>query len=911
MTCFRCSSILLSVLLVLSTPSIAKSIGAEPKAASLTQLDAKAAAFSSYLLPNGFKVILVPFPTAANTRVELLVKTGSKLEGYGETGMAHLLEHMLFKSAGQRRNLKSDLTALGAIWNGTTNADRTSFFETVAAEPEKIDEAIHIEADRFIRASFTKEDLASEMSVVRNELEQNDSDPNSLVMRALQRQSYFWHGYSRPTIGARTDIEDAPFSVLQAFHKKHYRSDNAALIVSGNFDTQRVLDLASLLFSQASNPTSPKIGSWTREETRAITNRSELFLPTGKTIAASAWKLPGSTERQTYAFELAADTVCDQDWGSLRKELVLERKIAITTACGAQIQADYSLMLSSATAGKEANAETLSQALHDHIETAAAKGIGKDQLERARLTELNAFERLETSHEALASMLSKAEVAGDWRLYFWQRDTVKTLTLDEVNAAFRKWAVGVNRSDVLLRNADGIEAPRLPNSTEVKNLLAGKDWPATTNLADPIPTSANELAKATIMIPLDGTLARAALLSRQTQGDLAWIVLNNDYGNESALSGRRTAGAIANILMNYGGAGLSRDELSAKMDALQARWSMSLGGIALEAPRRNIDSALDILLSVWTSPALPKSEFERIKAAAIARIEANFKDPIQVAASATGMRFDNYPDRHPFKPHSMEQQLAEYETLSFSNVSSCVDDFSGIAQIRLAMVGNFTPQDVQSVWSRLRKLPKAMVPYERVKSLEAPSVVDTTSIDVAMPERPNASIAGSTLLRITDNSPDFPALRIAVKVFGGDADSRIWKKLREREGLAYSVGMNLSGNSFEPRSRLMIQASAASDKAEAAQVSLKEELTMALEYGFSEQEVERAKRAWLQERKTSLRSERTFADDLAQGLYTGRDYAWLVSFDESIARLTAKEVSVAFRKYLAEAPIVWMIGRGS
>ena len=911
MASLRCSSIFLAVFLALNVNAVTTQISADPQPDKLARLDAQAAGFSSYVLSNGFKIILVPFPSAANARLELLIKTGSKLEGYGETGMAHLLEHMLFKSAGQRHNLKSDLTALGASWNGTTNADRTSFFETVAADPEKVDEAIRIEADRFIRASFTREDLASEMSVVRNELEQNDSNPNSLVMRALQRQSYFWHGYSRPTIGARSDIEDAPFEALQAFHNKHYRPDNAALIVSGNFDSQRVLELASRLFSQVRNPIGPKIRSWTREETRAITNRSELSLPTGKTMAASAWKLPGPTERQTYAFELAADTICDQDWGSLRKDLVLERKIAVTTSCGAQIQADYSLMLSSASAGKDANAEALSQALHEHIETAAARGISQDQLERARRTELNAYERLETSHEALASTLSKAEVAGDWRLYFWQRDTVKSLTLDEVNTAFQKWAVGVNRSDVLLRNADGIEAPKLPNSTEVESLLAGRDWPAPSSLVDPIPTSASELAKATIMIPLDGTLARAALLPRRTQGDLAWIVLNNDYGNESALSGRRTASAIASILMNYGGAGLSRDELSAKMEALQARWSMSLGGIAIEAPRRNIDAALDILLSVWTSPALPRSEFERIKAAAIARVEAGFKDPIQVATSATGMRFDNYPARHPFKPRSMEQQLAEYETLSFSNVSSCVDDFSGIAQIRLAMVGNFTPQDVQAVWSRLRKLPKATVPYARVKNIEAPSVVDTTSIDIAMPEKPNASIAGSTMLHIADDSPDYPALRIAVKVFGGDADSRIWKRLREREGLAYSVGMNLSGSSFEPRSRLVIQASAASDRAEAAQVSLKSELAMALEDGFSEQEVERAKSAWLLERKNSLHSERAFAEDLAEGLYTGRDFRWLVGFDESIARLTAKEVTGAFRKYLSGAPIVWMIGRGS
>ncbi len=911
MTCIRRSIALLFASVALSAPLHAAPLKPEIRPASPARLEAQAAGFSSYVLPNGFKIILVPYPSAANARVELLVKTGSKLEGYGETGMAHLLEHMLFKSAGKRANLKSELTALGASWNGTTTAERTNYFETLAAEPAKIDEAIRIEADRFIRARFTRDDLASEMSVVRNELERNDSNPGSLVMRALQRQSYFWHGYSRPTIGARSDIEDAPFSALQAFHKKHYRPDNAALIVSGNFDAQRVLALASRLFAEARNPASARVGNWTREEARAVTNRSELVLAAGKTMVASAWKLPGATDRQTYALDLATSAICDNDWGSLRKALVLERQIATSVACGTQIQADYSLLVGTAEAGKENDAEALSQALHSHIEAAAAEGISQEQLERARVMELNAYERLENTHESLAYFLSRAEVAGDWRLYFWQRDIVKSLTLDEVNAALRKWTVAVNRSDVLLRHADGVVAPEWPRRVAASELVAGKDWPAITSQADPIPTSASELAKATITVPLDASQAKAALISRQTQGNRAWLILGNDYGNESTLAVRRTACSMADRLMPLGGAGLSRDQLSERLEALQATWSLDRGGISIEAPRENVDAALDILLAVWTSPALPVEEFERIKAASIARLEAALKDPIAVAASSANLRFNNYPAGHPYQPRSLQQQLAESRAVTYADTTACIADFAGVAQIRLGMVGAFSPQDVHSVWSKIARLPKAKIPYARVKDIEAPLSVDTAPINIAMPEKPNALIAGSSLLRISDESPDFPALRIAVKILGGDADSRIWKRLREREGRAYSAGASLAGSHFEPRSRVTIQASAASDKADAALSSLRDELSGALRDGFTDQEVERAKAAWMQERKTSLRDEKTFAGSLAEGLYSGRDYAWLAQYDEKIARLSAAEVTLALRKYLADAPMVWMIGRGS
>ncbi len=888
-------------------------VTAEAKpAAPLARLDAQAAGFSSYVLPNGFKIILLPFASAANARVELVVKTGSKLEGYGETGMAHLLEHMLFKSAGQRADLKSELTALGASWNGTTSVDRTNFFETVAAEPAKVDAAIRIEADRFIRASFTKEHLASEMSVVRNELERGDSDPASLVMRALQRQSYFWHGYSRPTIGARSDIEDAPFSALQAFHRKHYRPDNAALIVSGNFDAPRVLALASRLFAEARNPAGPKIASWTREETRATTNRSEIVLPAGKTIVASAWKLPGLGERQTYALDLGVAAICDEDWGSLRKDLVLERKIAVSVSCGTQIHTDYSLLIATASAGPQADAEALSTALRGHVEAAAAKGVTAAQLERARLAELNAYERIENAHERLAALISQAEVAGDWRLYFWQRDMVRAVALAEVNDALKRWAVGVNRSDVLLRHADGVAAPQLPAklAPDSAALLAGRSWPPLATNADALPDSASALAQATVNLALDGSRARGALISRRTQGDRAWLVLANDYGNPTALAGRRAVCDFADQLLAYGGAGLDRDQLAAKLEALQAQWSLGLSGIAIEAPRRNIDAALDQLLAVWAAPALPEDEFNRLKAAAIARLEAARKDPAQVAANLAALRFDNYPSGHPLQPRSFDRLLAEVRAATFAETTACAADFAGLAQVRLALVGAFSSADAQAIWQRVDRLPRATIAYQRIGELPAPTSVDTSPILVAMPEKPNASVAGSTLLAITDDDDDFPALRVAVKVLGGDADSRIWTRLREREGLAYGAGASLAGNSFEPRSRFALQASAASDKADAALAALQDELARALKDGFTPAEVERAKRAWLQARKTALRDERSYAASLAQGLYSGRDYAWLARYDAAIARVDAAQATRALRKYLADAPLVWSVGRG-
>lgn len=871
--------------------------------------EAVAGGFSSYRLANGFRIILAPFPAAATARVELLVRTGSKREGYGEAGMAHLLEHMLFKGAGPYHDLKRELTALGAAWNGTTSADRTNYFSTVIADPDRVDALIRIEAERLIRPSFTEAQLAREMTVVRNELERRDSDATSLMRRALQRQSYFWHGYGRPTIGARSDIEGAPFSALQDFHRRHYRPDNAALIVSGRFDPARVLALAAGLFAVAANPPGPAPGDWTRDEARAMTNRSELYQAGGRTMAMSGWRLPGSAWRQTAALELASRAVCENGGNGLRKALMLEQGIAVAVSCSLETQADYSLLVAHATADEGIDAATLAQALHEHVERMASDGLTRQQLERVRRASANARERLRLSHEALAEQLSQAEAAGDWRLFFLRQELLDGIALDEVNQAMRAWLVPGNRSDVLLHDVEVTKVPGTGPVPDPSALVEGRRWPDFAPAAVPPPGTLDELAAATVRVPLDDERAQAALLPRRTQGDMAWVTVANDYGSQASLAGRSAACALADSLMTSGG-GLSREALTTRMSGYRARWSLGLGGIALEVPRRQVDAALGTLLDVWRAPEVSEAEFRRMKAAVVSGLEAGMKSPVSVAAARTLQRFDNYPEDHPGRPRSLEAQLAEARAVSLADVRGCLADFGGIARVRLAMVGDFTPEDVRAVWQRVASLPAAPVAYERVIEPEAPSRVDETPILVAMADQPNATVSGTLVLPLTTEDPDFPALRLAVSLLGGDTDSRIRMRLREQEGLAYAAGATLSGAVFEPRSTLLLYASVASGQAAEALAALREELQRALAEGFSEDEVARARRVWLDGRRRALASEAGLVPLLAGGLQSGRDFAALSDYDARLSGTGAADVNRVLRKYLAAVPVVWATGRG-
>ena len=896
---------LLFAFLFLSTPWAFADTGV----AKSSVVQVSAGGMSAYTLANGFKIILIPFPTASNVRVELLVKTGSKLEGYGETGMAHLLEHMLFKGAGSRKNIKEDLTALGASWNGTTNADRTNYFETLSSDPEKLDEVIRLEADRFIHAKFTKADLDSEMTVVRNELENSERNPSRLVMDALARNTFIWHGYSRSTIGARTDIENTSYEALRAFHRKHYRPDNAALIVSGNFDVQRVVALTTKLFSAAKNPSTAKPRNWTFDSPQALTQRSELYASVGTTVVASAWKLPGLSERDAHALDLAVTAVCDADWGSLRKELVTNRGLAVTASCSTSTEADYSRLMAFAKAGQDADAQTLSNELIRHIQDMANKGVTQEQLERARLSEINQIERAFDSHESIARIVSQYEVAGDWRLMFWVRDVVKSLQLEEANAALKKWVVATNRSDVLLRHTEANSPLVITPPALASTRVEGKSWPSIFSDADPAPKSLVELSKSTRSFVLDGEKASASLIRRKTQGDKVWLVLENDYGTAETLSHRKNACTAASYLMGFGGGGLTRDVLSRRMEELKATWNLRLSGMSMEVPRKNLDKVFEILFSVWAEPSLPLNEFESYKSGLLASYESQLKSPVALADNATRLRFDNFPKGHWSKPKTYEEQIADAKSLSYEDVQRCVKDFAKISHARVGVVGNLHEQDIRALWVKAA-LTNSEMKYQRIADPTAPTKVDTALIRVDKPDTPNARVLGVAVVALSRQSKDFPALQLAVEVMGGNASSLIWKELREKDGLAYSTGMQVSGSMMDDRTTIQLYATSASAQADKAMEKLKMVLQRVLDEGLSDADIARAKKTWVERRKAFLGRESNFASTLADALLDGYDFLARAKFDESIEQVTAKQATDVLRKYLLQAPIVWAVGQG-
>src|SRR5437660_4035427 len=283
---------------------------------------------TEYALPNGLRVLLFPDQTKETATVNLTYLVGSRHEGYGETGMAHLLEHMVFKGTDKHPNIPQELTAHGASPNGSTSFDRTNYYETFAATEENLRWALDLEADRMVNSHVWKKDLDSEMTVVRNEFEAGENNPGQVLFKRVLATMFDWHNYGHLTIGARSDIENVPIERLQAFYHRYYQPDNAVLTIAGKVDEARTLALVVDFFGRIPRPERKLIPTYTREPTQDGERMVTLRRVGDVHLIAAGYHAPSGQHPEAAAAQVLSYVLGNTPAGRLHKALVEPGKAA-------------------------------------------------------------------------------------------------------------------------------------------------------------------------------------------------------------------------------------------------------------------------------------------------------------------------------------------------------------------------------------------------------------------------------------------------------------------------------------------------------------------------------------------------------------------------------------------------------
>src|SRR6266852_4652612 len=413
-------------------------------AADAPQKIASVEGVTEYRLANGARVLLFPEASRPTITVNMTVLVGSRHEGYGEAGMAHLLEHMVFKGTPDHPNVPKALRDHGANFNGTTNVDRTNYFETMPANDENLGFGIRIEADRLVNSFVRREDLASEMTVVRNEFEQGENSPQNVLMERIHAAAYLWHNYGKSTIGNRSDIERVPIGNLKAFYKEHYQPDNVVLIVAGKFEEAKALALVQKYLGSIPKPNRRLNDTYT-EEPPQDGERQVILRRVGKVgSVAVAYHVPSAGHADWAPLSLLAGLLSQQPNGRLYKALVESKKATSVNAFPGDSH-DPALFRASAQA-EPAQLDAVRDTLLRTLEGLSAVPFEQTEIDKAKLRSRRNAEQLQSNSTAMAQALSSASALGDWRLLFLQRDRIQGVTASDVNRVAGTYFRSANRT---------------------------------------------------------------------------------------------------------------------------------------------------------------------------------------------------------------------------------------------------------------------------------------------------------------------------------------------------------------------------------------------------------------------------------------------------------------------------------
>lgn len=883
---------------------------------------------TEYQFANGLRLLLFPDQSQSKVSINMTVLVGSRHEGYGETGMAHLLEHLVFKGTPRHPNVPKALQEHGAQFNGSTNDDRTNYYETLAATDKNLEFAIGLEADRLVNSFVRREDLLSEMTVVRNEFERGENSASRILSQRIASAAYDWHNYGKSTIGNRSDIERVPIENLRAFYEKHYQPDNVVLIVAGKFDEATALGFVQKHFGPIPRPARKLTPAWTEEPVQDGERTVTLRRVGVNSAVGLAYHTPAGPHEDSAALQILASVLTARPAGRLYKALVESKKATNASAFAAR-QHDPSLFFASADVPRDGNVEAVRDELIAIIEGAGATDFTAEEVDRAKQQFLRARERSAADTAAIGVSLSEWVAQGDWRLYFLHRDRVEQVTPEAVKAVAARYFKPSNRTVGLFIPTDQPDRAPVPKSPDLAALVAGYTGRAASAEGEAFEaTPANIEARVSRMELPDGV--KVTLMPKKNRGQEVHATLTLRYGNEQNLKDLEAAAGFLPDLMMRGTKNLSYQQLRDELDKLGATLGAGGGGggrgggrrgggggggggalgsvtFGITAKRETLPAVLEILQQVLREPLLPAEQFEIAKRARIAGLESTLTDPASLGPRLLQRTLAPYAKDDIRYVPTAEESIARLKAADHAQVVRLHREFLGGATGELTIVGDFDPDAAVPLVKQALAGWKPAQPYARIAS-PPPAAVAGTRLVVDTPDKANATYSAGLNLAMRDTDPDYPALVIGNYILGSGAlSSRLGVRIRQQEGLSYGVSSSFAASAQDPRATFSISAICNPQNMARLEVCVQEELARLLKDGITADELDKARQGYLESLKVARSGDTAILGSLANYRYLGRTMAWQTEFEKKINALTPDAVNAALRRHLDPAKLVVVV----
>jgi zinc protease len=894
----RHSSLVLVFVILLTAAAAAGQVALPAGIARVTSVEG----ITEYRLENGLRFLVFPDPSKPTITVNITYLVGSRHEGAGEGGMAHLLEHLVFKGSAKHPNIYQELTEHGTRPNGTTSWDRTNYFETFQATGENLRWALDLESDRMVNSFIRKSDLDQEFSVVRNEFEAGENNPINVTFFHTLSAAYLAHSYGRPVIGNRSDVERVPIENLQAFYKKYYQPDNAVLMVAGQVDEPNVVSLVNEYFGKIPRPTRTLPGTHTEEPVQDG-ERLTIVRRVGDIQAVLvAYHVPDGAHPDMAPLDVLSSVLGEPSSGRLYKALVDSRKASQVFAQSFELK-EPGVLLFGAIMSKTDSLDEARSVMLETIEGVGAMPPTGEEVERARTRLLKQIDLALRNSETIGLTISEWAAKGDWRLLFLARDRLKDVKPEDVQRVAASYLKSSNRTVGQFMPEAEPDRAQIPARSDVAALL--KDYKGESVMAageafDPSPDNV-EARTERYTLPSGMTVA---LLPKSTRGATVQAVVRLHFGTVEALKGKQAAATLVGSTLIRGTRGKNRQQIQDEIDRLKAEIQVGGGATAATASisttRENLVAALRLAGEILKEATLPEEELELMRKQQLTALENGRSEPQALVPRRMARALYPFPKDDVRAVMTLDEQIEAVRAVTLEDARAFYKDFYGASNAQLAVVGDFDPAAVKEAARELFGAWKSPASFERLKTgFEATAPINER---IETPDKANAMFMAGMRINMSDDDPDFPAVLFGNYILGGGfLNSRLATRIRVKDGLSYGVSSGVSAKPFEPDGQFQVFAIAAPQNVAKVEAAFKEEIARALKDGFTQQEVDADRDGWLQQRQLSRAEDRTLAQMLTFRDLDGRTMVWDKGLEARVRSLTPEDIRAALARHLDTA----------
>lgn len=855
-----------------------------------------------YSLNNGLKVLLIPDASQSNMVVNIVYNVGSRNEGYGEKGMAHLLEHMLFKSTKNLGDIKKMLSDKGGNANGTTWLDRTNYYEIFPSSDENLKWSIEMEADRMINSTILQTDLDKEFSVVRNEFEIGENNPDGVLQERILSSAYVWHNYGNSTIGSKEDIERVKANTLRVFYEKYYQPDNSTLIIAGKFDEQKALQYVGQYFGAIPRPKRVLDKTYTIEPAQDGEKYVELKRAGDSKNVGALYHTVSYADKDYAAIDALGEILTADPSGYLYKTLVETQKVSGIYFWQPSVR-DASFIYFGVAVPNDKDVYATKDIVRSELDKITTTKYTDQDVSRAKAKIIKQIESVKNNTISYAINLTEIIGAGDYRLGYLYRDAVEKLTKEDIQRVAEKYFRANNRTvGIFIPSKDEVRIKPI-EYTDEQLLALTKDYKgkALEKEAAPFEASIKNLKQNFVEGKLTNGI-KYGLIKKEIKGGKVQASFKFPVSNEKDLTGKSDIAGILAQLLKTGTKTQTKEQIQDKLDQLKSsinfNFSTQTLSVSVNTYKEHFKEVMGILADLLANSTFPENELTKTISEYNTYLESSLNDPQAVAFTELSRITSKYPKGSIFYTPTIQEQIDAFKKIKQAEIVDFYTNFlggnNGIGSVVGDLDAKTTGEILESTFGKWNSKSK----YE----LALPAYFETQKLDkdIITPDKENAVALGRISFKMDRKNPDYPAFVMANEILGsgGFLSARIPMRLREKEGISYGAGSFINVPITNDAAEWTYYAFLNPTKKNAVETAAKEEIAKALKDGFTAEELKSNLVSWQNERKTRLGVDNTLMELVNTYLQYGIALDDYDQLETKVKALKVDEVNKVLKKYL-------------